>query len=55
LQPEEFDEHYCVEEKPDQRTTKGKEEWAEIKNNNRGKIIISTAVYTEVENLGKAF
>jgi hypothetical protein len=55
LQPEEFDEYYCVSEKPDQRTTKGKEDWAEIQHNNRGKIIISTAVYEEVQKLGRAF
>lgn len=55
LQPEKFNQQYFVVDKPDLRTTKGKEEWSKINNEHADKIILPTAIFNEVETLGQAF
>lgn len=55
LQKEKFNDYYLISNKPDQRTSKGKEEWAHIKNQSNGKIILSEDIFQEVEKLGNSF
>ena len=55
LQPEKFNQYYHVVDKPDCRTTKGKEEWANINATHGHKIILPAKVFNEVEKMGQAF
>ena len=55
LQPESFNHSYHVCDKPDLRTTKGKEEWVKIQKESFGKIILPTEVFEEVEKIGQSF
>jgi hypothetical protein len=55
LQHEQFNDKYFIIDKPDLRTTKGKEEWAKIQLLNNDKIILPTSIFEEVKKIGDSF
>lgn len=55
LQPQLFTDYYHVADKPDLRTTKGKEEWALIQKEHGDKTIISTEQFSLIHEIGQAF